>query len=182
MLTELTYMSIHSLIDLQCRERQLFFLSPVLPQILIRRDMYVSSEIRDLLFGPWDNKELEKRSQQLRADLEVFIEGKIISVTQDTSQTIDAYLAQLEPPKSEIWEIRSRNPRPSIRVLGSFAKTDVFIALTWFYRNDLGDRNSQEWKKAITLTKAAWRRLFLTYAPISGRMPDDYVSRKAIFS
>ena len=37
----------------------------------------------------------------------------------------------LAPREDAFWDIRSRDPRPGLRVIGHFAETDVFVALVW---------------------------------------------------
>jgi len=76
----------------------------------------------------------EKRVAELRADLEVFVEGRIID---------PKYLFLLYPAADCVWEIRSVRSNPSIRVLGLFAKRDIFVATNFAFREDLGGWQSR---------------------------------------
>ncbi len=62
----------------------------------------------------------------------MFIAGKVISVGWDPMKKgVSAFMARLAPVEDEVWDIRSRDPSPGIRVLGSFSERDVFVALLW---------------------------------------------------
>lgn len=62
------------------------------------------------------NTKLRDRWARLEASISYFIEGRYVT---------DDLLKQLRPPKFEHWELKSRKPRPSLRVFGRFAKPDV---------------------------------------------------------
>jgi hypothetical protein len=83
-------------------------------------------------------------------------------------------MARLFPGVDEVWEIRSRDPKPGLRIFGRFAERNVFVALNWSDRTSLGPQGSREWATAIRTCKAEWRKLFATYEPISGMPLDDY--------
>lgn len=104
------------------------------------------------------------------------IGGKISIATEPYDKDDSAYLAPLDPLRDKQWQIRSLAPRPAIRVFGHFAMTDVFIALTWRYRNELGGRGDPAWRNEINRCKTAWRQLFHPYQPFRGNEPHDYVS------
>lgn len=170
-------MSIHVEIINRCAEGRLSILLPILRNSPVRRKIYLSPEIWSLLEGPWADNSQERLANRLRADLEVFIEGRTIAVRQKPSGKNDtAYMVRLYPSYQEVWEIRSRDPKPGIRVFGCFAATDLFIALTWADRIQLGDWNSPEWNAAINLCKSEWRKLFYPYSPISGSDFNVYIS------
>lgn len=61
---------------------------------------------------------LRNRWARLEASISYFIEGLYVT---------DHLMKQLEPQKFEHWELKSRKPRPSLRVFGRFAKPDIFI-------------------------------------------------------
>jgi hypothetical protein len=172
----LTYMSIRVEIGNRISEERLFLLSPAMPGSHIVRPMFVSLEIKDLVLGPWDDAEWEERCGQLRADLDRYIECRRITVAARPYHARTAYMAQLDELRDEAWEIRSRDPEPSLRVFGRFADTDWFVALTWWKRADLKGPDSREWRDAIEGCKAEWRRLFPTYPPKTGANVNDYIS------
>ncbi len=143
--------------------------------------MVLSAEVNGLILGPWDDASWEARCGQLRTDLEVFILGGVISVAERPFKGKSAYMKQLRPPVEEVWEIRSRDPKPSLRVFGRFAATDVFVALAWSDRASLGAAKSREWRDARERCKAEWRKLFPAFKPHSGRNLEDYISKGAFF-
>ncbi len=84
-------------------------------------------------------------------------------------------MARLAPEEDHGFDIRYRDPKPGIRVLGNFALTDVFVALTWRFREDLD--TDKKWQDEINRAKAKWRELFFPYLPHHGATLNDYVSR-----
>lgn len=137
--------------------------------------MFLSEEIQPLLTAPWESEEWEDRCGSLRADLERFIAGGMIAVAaQPLTGGRTAYMRQLSKRFDEVWEIRSRDPKPGIRVLGRFADVDVFIALTWWRRADLGGPGTRAWRDAIVECKTKWNQLFPAYQPISSGVGHEY--------
>lgn len=170
-------MSIRHEIRDRVSERRLIELSPALTSSPFVRTMLISPAISDLVFGPWENPEHEYRCGRLRADLDMFIDGSVISVAQRPyKKPRRTYMSRLDKPHDEVWEIRSRDPKPGLRVFGRFAEKDVFIALTWAPRDWLGPPWSNEWESTKRHCAAEWRQLFPTYNPLAGGSFHDYVS------
>ena len=167
----------------RCKEGRLVLLKPSLPDIPLTRSLFVSKAVQAFLEGPWPDESSERRSGRLRADLETFIAGGKISVSWVPYKAKNAYFGRLDPLVDEVWEIRSRDPRPGIRVLGSFAETDVFVALEWRYREQLGGpklgAEDPRWRDAIVNTKTQWRNLFISYRPHMGASLERYISENA---
>jgi hypothetical protein len=65
------------------------------------------------------------RMGRLRSDLDHFSVGGMIVVSSGKQKT--CYMKQLDPLADEVWEIRSRDPKPSMRIFGRFAATDVLL-------------------------------------------------------
>lgn len=173
----MTYMSIRVEITSRCNEGRLVPLAPYLPGLPSVRMIFVSPELYALVAGPWGDKEIEHRANRLRADFDMFITGSVISVGQDPyKKKKNAYMSSLDPTEDEVWEIRSRDPKPGIRVFGRFTERDVFVALNWAHRDKLGGPQSREFRDERERCKAEWRKLFPSYAPHTGATPDDYIS------
>lgn len=136
--------------------------------------MLVSPAIHGLVLGPWKDADEEIRWSRLRADLDSFVEGRLIVVGRN------GYMKLLDPRREEVWEIRSRSPKPSLRLFGRFAARDVFVALTWSARAPLAGKGSLPWRDAIRACKAEWRKLFPTYQPLSGSDIHDYIADEVI--
>jgi len=171
-------MSIRELINDHTREdrRQLFWHEPVI-QDHVKRHMLISVDLQNTLDGPWKTAAEERRFGRLRGDLDAFVEGRRISVANHPyEKNRTAYIARVDPVEAEVWDIRSIDPSPSIRVLGCFIETDLFVALAWAYRKDLDGPGGPLWKAFIKRAQHEWRRLFLTYIPYSGSEISDYIS------
>lgn len=135
----------------------------------------MSTELLTELTSP--SPALAQRMGFLRADLDKFTEGQLLSVGQHPfKKKKTAYLCRLSPPMDEVWEIRSCDPRPGIRVFGRFCEYDTFLALMHFHREDLGGPDDPAWPQIVNKCKAEWRKLFPTYDPHTGDTPHDYVS------
>ena len=160
-------MSIDDLISDRVSRGMLYPLIPKAPGTSPRRAMFVSEGIWEMLSTEHEDEEMEDRLGILQADLELFAEGQWID---------PKYLFLLYPPGEAVWEIRSLRPAPSIRVLGRFAKRDVFIATNMELRENLGGWQSREWKNVKRLACIKWGHLFHTYQPMLSTNIHDLVT------
>jgi hypothetical protein len=139
--------------------------------------MYVTPELYALLVeGPWLTTDQEMRWNRIRADIDRYIEGDVMAVRRPESYAKRAQFARLLPVHGEVWAFRSWVPRPSMRVFGSFAWKDCFIALQWRERSLLGAWRSRAWRNVRVQCGTDWRNLFNAYPPHSGGYPDEYIS------
>lgn len=180
----LTYMSLLDEVNRLCSEPNGLYRVPrSLPEGLHQgRFIYGSGLIRTFLSGADLNKRLQMRVAELQADLDYFMDGRRIDLRPLGSIEEYAYMALLEPPTNEVWEIRSVDPKPSIRVFGSFIHRNHFVVLTWAWRKELGGRYAKEWRAAIQEFKEEWEIYFGSKRPISGRYPDAYLSNARVIS
>ncbi|MFN3462817.1 MAG: hypothetical protein ACK4X1_01955 [Terricaulis sp.] len=156
-----------------------------MPDDPIERSMYVSEEVWRLVDGPWVSEEMSARCGLLRADMEQFVSGRIVGVCLTPYEAKNALFGLLHAPEAGIWDFRSVDPSPGLRLFGAFADTDVFVALTcaprsvpveYLARTPLGKAESQAWAVAIRECKAEWRKLFQPYTPHIGGQVSDFVS------
>ena len=175
----LTYMSIQDEIQNRLQENRLFRLERALPSDPVGRDML------KLVVGPWNSPDMQGRCGRLRADLESFIGGDTLTICLRPFEAGVAYMRLLKPPSDGIFDIRSRDPNPALRVFGGFARRDVFVALTWAPRSKplswsskqpLEGRNSREWRDAVLECKTAWKNLFGSYQPVTGDEIENYAT------
>jgi hypothetical protein len=145
----------------------LFPLIPRAPGTSPRRALLLGSELWSFLQETSEDPEWEDRKGFLQADLEVFAEGQPIG---------PKYLFLLYPAREAVWEIRSARPNPSIRVLGRFAKKNIFIATNFARRDDLGGWQSRAWRDVKLRSRTIWTHLFHTYRPLETTDVNDVVS------
>lgn len=164
-------------------EGRLYLYQPFMPPDagVNLRHIFINEEINSLLVGPWLSVEWEERCGYLRADLDRFVQGGLIPIAKlPLNGGRHSYMRQLFRWREEVWEIRSRDPQPGIRIMGRFADTDIFIALNWWHRADLGGPKSRAWRDAIVGCKTEWRNLFPVYEPKSSGdahvYPTAYIS------
>jgi hypothetical protein len=150
-------------------------LTPALESTPCVRRIFATKEVSDAVFGPWANATIEARFGRARAYLDTFISGDLMSVRMPPSKSVSAQIALLEDDKDQVWEIRVRDPKPGVRIFGSFTEKDVFLALTIGFREKY--KTDADWVPPIERCKRTWRTYFPTYTPLSGSQPDDYVSK-----
>ena len=174
----MTYMSIQDEISVLVRQGRLIQLLPIIKSDRVKRFMFVSSALYERLQPEIDiGNEFDPRFAHLRADLEKFILGGEINVAHDPfKKPTKTFLARTKPVEDEIWDIRSIDPNPAIRVLGCFSEQDVFVALEWEFRSELGGPHDKAWRDFIVRCGAHWRRLFGSYLPLCGEKTSDYIS------
>jgi hypothetical protein len=149
----------------------------VFPGLRPRRTLYISDKVRQFITASAPGMDLKTRGRWLsaRALLEAFVDGKWITIKSKPKSR--AEMAILCPPEDGIWEFRDIKPRPSLRILGSFAEKDVFIALSPYERSELGAKGSAEWTNALRDYKDQWTKLFGRHQPMSGWSdPHAYIS------
>ena len=182
-------MSIEALIARWVTEERLCELKPD-PELgdPIERTLVISREIKELIDGPWEDEGWARRCGRLRQDLEAFVTGQVLGVCMTPHEHKTAYMGRLGPIEDEVWDIRSRDPKPGVRVFGRFAKVDTFVALFWSPRSveipwsnrpPLGKSDTREWRDARNECKTEWRSLFHPYEPVHSK--DDiheYLSDK----
>lgn len=154
----------------QCEEGELVLVEPTIPCSQIR-PIYMARKAYARVFGP--SAEESARMGFLEADLRRFISGDKITVARGREKT-----CVLKPLSnvSEVWELRSRDPDPAIRVFGRFADKDVFIATNLEYRNLLFEIRSRFWAVQMGRCQTIWKRLFPYLEPHRGETSHDYVS------
>jgi|SRR5271155_1715753 len=168
-------MSIEDEVTVLCNAGKIHKVVPMFGASRERRIIYASSDIHALVIDSWSDRAQEFRWGYVRADLESFVQDPWITVAADSRRAGSCYMARLHPPSDETWDIRCRDPKPGIRILGRFALKDVFIALTWEERLPLRKFESTEWKQAIARCILEWNRRFWSQ-PLTGSYPDDYLS------
>ena len=112
-----------------------------------------------------------KRWAQLEADIGYFVEGGYM--TQDR-------LKQLEPFRYEHWELRSLQPRPSLRVFGRFAKPDVFVGTHVCERPRLGAKWSLNWELEKLSCEEHWKAAGLS-DPFRADTYEAYMTENASY-
>jgi hypothetical protein len=138
--------------------------------------MLLARNVQQKLDGPWDTPEDEAQWFQVGANLDYFVQGKLLSIAEKPFKAKSALLAQLDRPDDEIWEVRCRDPKPGIRIFGRFAAQDIFVGLRWEYRVNMKTRHDHAWFWVIDECQRDWRTLFNPYPPLSGDSPGDYIT------
>ena len=126
----LIYMSIHTALQTAVTAKESRFL-PMDRSEPVARVMLIAQEVQTLLEVSGRNA---ARIQRLLADLQAFVRGDVISMCFTPRQHKEAYLGRLEPTDTGCWDVRCRDPDPSLRVFGHFVRPDFFVAIDWWPR------------------------------------------------
>jgi hypothetical protein len=92
----------------------------------------------------------------LEAAMSYFVEGHAVT---------DDLIKQLIPAKFEHWELRSRKPRPSLRVFGRFVDRDIFVGTHIKNRDELGAMWSVQFEHEKLVCEDHWK---------AAGLPDPY--------
>lgn len=136
------------------------------------RFVYLSLEVAKFLWEPDDtDKRLANRAKALIDD---FVEGGHISIGWDPQDKGDCIMARVSSPDRdyEIWDFRLV-PKPGVRILGGFADKDVFLCITWDYRENF----EGHWPEKIGECIDEWKRLFGSETPFHRDHVDEYLSK-----
>ena len=135
------------------------------------RPIYMVADLFERIFGA--SAEETERMGFLEVDLHRFINGDQITIGRDDEKT--CFLKPLSNC-SEVWELRSRDPKPSIRIFGRFAGKDAFIATNLEFRKLMGGLRSRAFAVERRICVTTWNRLFPYLEPHTGNSVHDYVS------
>jgi hypothetical protein len=182
----LTYMSIHEKCKAHLASKRLFKLEFRYRGPAEKRVVLMAPEVAKLVFPPWPDTAMGERCARLRGDLENFLGDNPVTVCWTPFRGRPYHqLGRLDPVEHGVWEIRSVDPDPAIRVLFCLAERDFMVALScsplsvtvhWLERPPLGPRQSAEWKRAIRECRSQWGELFPGNAPFCGGTLDECIS------
>jgi len=152
----------------------LFYLPPTLDGEEACRTVFVSREIRDIVMVPQDRSRDARRHAALRALLDAFTIGTEITIAENPhDKDRCAMLARIEPVSAEVWDFRCLDPKPGIRAFGRFSEPDIFVALTWNYRENIHPNN---WAHEVTRCQDEWQRLVGYNSPHHGNTINAYLT------
>lgn len=133
------------------------------------REILLSAEVHDFVNVDFDGS--DDVAASLRALMDGIVSGDYVTLAQKPyEKDRDAVFARVYPVEREVWDIRSLAPWPGARVLGFFAEVDVFVGLTFAYRDEI------DWDEERDRCSAMWRELFGSLPPHKGEKYDDFIS------
>jgi hypothetical protein len=174
----LTYMSLRDEINvhMQATPKRLFHLPPLFGSTAAVRTMIVVPDIyREAQPDAWPNNRKGQRLGQMRTDLDRFTKNDRIPIALfPKRKPPSTYLARLDPVTNEVWDIRSIDPKPGIRILGRFSERDTFVALVWDFHENVCGRTA--WAAFGEHCLQEWNRLFPVTGPHTGTSANAYLS------
>jgi hypothetical protein len=180
----LTYKSHEELIKAKIAELAsadppvLHFFQPAMPGLKVERHLVMSSEVRAAIVEEFPDE--EERHAALLDFFQTFAGHKWLTVSENPAEhPPDTMVARNSPVAMELWdfrvyadETRVHPQKRAIRVCGGFACKNTFVALTWDYREVIGE----EFDQFVLDTRAAWDQLFYPLSPHKGNSLDDYLT------
>ncbi|MGA9721241.1 MAG: hypothetical protein WBQ86_02205 [Candidatus Binatus sp.] len=134
-----------------------------------RRKLFISRGIQRFLQS--DRHLVE----ETRADFSDFVMGELIQVALHVDHK-DCWLARLERPEEEIWEIRIYDTTPQLRFYGRFAGQDTFVALMGPQEKSRVWRRTLNYDNIKKACAAEWNRLLKNPALSKGDDINAYLS------
>ena len=175
-------MSIKGELQRLVREEVLWCVEPMLGD-RATRTVLVSSALSSICSAATS----ESRIGRLLANLQDVVTGGHVTLSFQPFKHKNATFGILYPAVEATWELRSRDPKPGLRVFGRFADWDTFVAVDWwprskplegFAKQPLGDRNSAEYRAAQMAVEQFWNAHLAAVTPVSGDKCSDYVSER----
>jgi hypothetical protein len=180
-------MSIRDAINGLLNERppRLFRLKPLNEKDPKKRTVLMSQEIAGLVYGPWLTGPMGNRCARLRGDLENLVTAENITVCWEPFEGRHEQIGRLCPVRDEVWDLRSQDPPPGLRVFFRFAEKDIFVAINcaprslevpWLNRIPLLGRKTRQWRNAVIECRAEWKKLFPSYDAHTGSHINEYIT------
>jgi hypothetical protein len=108
------------------------------------------------------------------ATLDNFILGRELRIALEPDHH-HCDMARLDPARDEVWEIRVYDQKPQVRLFGSFAAKDTFVALTGPWKRP--KIKPSDWDEIKQECRDLWLDLFaLNYPRLIGDKAHDYLS------
>lgn len=147
---------------------------PGLPMV---REVFVSADVRDAVSPPWPRYRTGARHIEFRETLDSFTQNRKISVGEDPFKKPNhVILARNDPVEDEVWDFRCLREDDGIRCFGCFGGRDLFVAITWEYREHITDFNAE-----VEECRKEWDGLFAPLTPFSGKTLDEYLTNYVAF-
>jgi hypothetical protein len=148
---------------------KLFYLPSRFPVGNSTRELIVSEGVLDVVTPSSSSYWVETRHAELRAYLHAFVDNEEIGVSEKPfTKRGDTFLARVHPIEQDVWDIRVIEPSPGIRCFGCFGDRDLFVALTWNYRENI-EETANGFELEARECRSVWSSLF-TLPPRTGRI------------
>ena len=115
-----------------------------------------------------DSKDME-RWARLEGDIGHFVSGGLVTWQ---------LMKWLDPHKFEHWTLKSKRPKPSLRVFGRFAMPDVFVGTHVVARSVLKKKWDINWELEKLRCEQIWNECKLG-APFQAKRYEEYITENA---
>jgi len=151
---------------------------PLDPGAAHLRIVLLTPELREEIDAKLLDEHAGNRTGAFLADLDRFIGGDPITIGDRRHK--HAFLKRLDPQGDQVWELRSIDPKPSVRAFGTFAHTDILVLTHMRLRTELGGYKSRAFGNEIRRTRRTWQGIFAPYRPVASEKVTDYVTENVL--
>ncbi|MBN13893.1 MAG: hypothetical protein CMJ15_01520 [Pelagibacterium sp.] len=169
-------MSIAETIKELLKDGQLHFIVPALPGLSVKRDIFVSQEVYDLVGDEAVvSPDLERVSGKARAKIDYIASGGVFVFAMDPmNKSVTSLVARNHNIPQGVLDVRINDPKPELRIFGCSAGCDVLVLLTWAKRKNL------KFKAEVDRCQQVWTSMFPDKQPLVGRNHEQYFSTNTI--
>lgn len=146
-----------------------------------KRGLFMTVPLDTALSHPNSTVAHYKARKHILRLFERWVTGELMTISMNGGGT-GAFIAQLDPPPPDIWELRVTEPRPQFRVFCRFIAKDLIVATCVRTRDELGPRSvrskkrSKAWTDAMYDCKTQWDKILPGTTPIAGHLSTDFVT------
>lgn len=130
-----------------------------------KRGLYITEPLKKLLDNPTSSVGFHGGRPHIARIFERWVKGETMTIRLGGHNPA-AFIAQLDPPPPDVWELRVTEPIVQFRIFCRFVAQDVILATAVRSRNELGKRKTksgqraQAWKEAMGDCEKQWNDCF----------------------
>lgn len=145
-----------------------------------KRALYLTATLAEELKNPTSNVNYHKAASDCERMMERWVAGEPMKVKLGGAGR-GAMLARLDPPPSDVWELRITDPSPQFRIFCQFVAPDILLATYVENRAVLGERNrgrkrSQAWSNAMYSCANEVAELIAPHGSFTAGTIEEYVT------
>lgn len=146
-----------------------------------KRALFMSEELVKAINGANTAVGFYKCKPEVIRLFERWVKGDLIKIRMN-GHGKGAFIALLDDPPPDVWELRVTEPKPQFRVFCRFVCEDMIVATSIRTRDELGPRQtktgkkSQAWASAMRDCVSMWSGLFPAHEPHNGKVSSDFLT------
>ena len=151
---------------------------PLDPGAAHLRIVLLTPELREEIDAKLLDEHAGNRTVPSLADLDRFIGGDPITIGDRRHK--HAFLKRLDPQGDQVWELRSIDPKPSVRALRDVCSYRHSRPDPYASANRTGRLQARAFKEEIRRTRQIWQGIFAPYSPLASDKVTEYVKDNVV--